>query len=253
MGRSASVNYTVTLSPAGGFGSTVALTAAGLPSGATAILNPASITNSGTATLTVTTNNTVAAGSYSITVTGTSGTLTSSATVTLAVQVVAPAAAAFVKYDTSTQGTWKGVYGSNGFAIANDSTNYPGYATVVLAGEGDYTWDSPTTDVRALESGVTSGRIASTWYSSGFTIDINLTDGNTHQVALYAVDWDNLGRAESIRLTDAASGTVLDSRSISSFTNGEWVVWNLTGHVTVTVTQTGNQNAVVSGIFFDPE
>jgi hypothetical protein len=31
------------------------------------------------------------------------------------------------------------------------------------------------------------------------------------------------------------------------------VVWNLTGHVTVTVTQTGNQNAVVSGIFFDPE
>ena len=253
VGRSASVNYTVTLSPAGGFGGTVALTAAGLPSGATAILNPASITNSGTATLTVTTNNTVAAGSYSITVTGTSGTLTSSATVTLAVQVVAPAAAAFVKYDTSTQGTWKGVYGSNGFAIANDSTNYPGYATVVLAGEGNYTWDSPTTDVRALESGVTSGRIASTWYSSGFTIDINLTDGNTHQVALYAVDWDNLGRAETIRLTDAASGTVLDSRSISSFTNGEWVVWNLTGHVTVTVTQTGNQNAVVSGIFFDPE
>jgi hypothetical protein len=251
-GRSSSVNYTVTVSPSGGFAGTVALSASGLPTGATASLNPTSITNSGTATLTVTTNNTIAGGSYPITVSGVSGSLTSTATVTLAVQVVIPASAAFAKYDTTTQGTWKGVYGANGSAIAEDSTNYPAYATVAFNGEGNYVWASSTTDVRALESGVTSGRIASTWYSSGFTININLTDGNAHQVAMYALDWDDQGRAETITLTDANSGALLDTRSISNFSNGEWLVWNLTGKVLVTVTQTGNQNAVMSGIFFDP-
>ena len=253
IGRSASVNYTVTVSPSGGFTGTVALSASGLPSGATASFNPTSITSSGTATLTVTTNNTIAGGSYPITVTGASGSLTNSAPVTLDVQVVIPASAAFAKYDTTTQGTWKGVYGSNGYAIADDSTNYPGYATVALNGEGNYVWASSTTDVAALESGVTSGRIASTWYSgSSFTINVNLTDGNTHQVAMYAVDWDDQGLAETITLTDANSGALLDTRSISNFPNGEWLVWNLTGNVLVTVSGTGGQNGVISGIFFDP-
>ena len=252
IGRSASVNYTVTVSSDGGFAGTVALSSSGLPSGATATLSPTSINGSGNATLTVTTDNTVLGGSYPITVTGVSGSVTHSATVTLVAMAVVPAAATFVKYDTTTQGTWKGMYGSNGWAIVNDSTNYPAYAHVTISGPGNYTWASSTTDVRALQSGVTSTRIASTWYSSTFTIDINLTDGNTHQVGMYALDWDPEGRAETISLADATSGAVLDSRSISSFANGEWLLWNLTGHVTVTVTQTGPENAVISGLFFDP-
>jgi hypothetical protein len=188
-------------------------------------------------------------GSYSVTVTGASGSLSHGATVTLGIQ----SAAAFLKYDTTTQGTWKGVYGLNGWAIANDSTNFPAYAQVNLNGEPSYTWASSTADVRALESGVSGGRIASTWYGSSFTVEVNLTDGNTHQLGLYAVDWDNLGRAETISVTDAVTGAPLDSRSLSGFTNGEWLLWNLTGHVTITVTQTGNANAVVSGLFFDPQ
>ena len=187
--------------------------------------------------------------------TGVSGSLTHNTTVTLVVQVAVPASAVFSKYDTTNQGTWKGLYGSNGWVIANDSNNYPAYAQVALNGESSYTWASSTTDVRALQSGVTNGRIASTWYGSSFSVDINLTDGNTHQVGLYAVDWDNQGRAETISVTDATSGAVLDSRSISGFNNGEWLLWDLAGHVKMTVTQIGsnrNANAVASGVFFDP-
>ncbi len=251
--RSSSANYTVAIAPEGGFVGTVALSASGLPSGATASFSPTSISGSSTATLMVSTNNAVAGGSYPITVTGVSGSLTHNTTVTLVVQVVVPASAVFDRYDTTNQGTWKGVYGSNGWAISNDSNNYPAYAQVALNGESSYTWASSTTDVRALQSGVTNGRIASTWYSSSsFSIDINLTDGNMHQVGLYALDWDNLGRAETISVTDATSGVVLDSRSISNFTNGEWLLWSLAGHVTMTVTKTGNANAVASGLFFDP-
>ncbi len=49
---------------------------------------------------------------------------------------------------------------------------------------------------------------------------------------------------------DAISGNVLDTRSLSGFQNGRYLVWNLKGHVKIQLT-TLNYNAVVSGIFFD--
>src|SRR5215469_8415100 len=253
VGHSSSVNYTVTVMPEGGFAGTVTLSASGLPNGVTATFSPSAITGAGTANLTLTANAAAPGGAYPITVTGVSGGLTHNAVLTLFV----PATATFAKYDTATQGTWKGVYGSNGWAIANDSTNLPSYAQVNFNGESSYTWASSTIEVRALESGINGGRIGATWYSStSFTIDINLTDGNAHQVGLYAVDWDNLGRTETVSVADAATGIVLDTRSISSFSNGEWLLWNLTGHVIMTITLASNSNpnasAVVSGIFFDP-
>ena len=42
--------------------------------------------------------------------------------------------AVFVKTDTSTQGSWKGVYGANGYNVIDDTVSYPGYVTVTPAG-----------------------------------------------------------------------------------------------------------------------
>jgi hypothetical protein len=81
--------------------------------------------------------------------------------------------------------------------------------------------------------------------------DVNLTDGNTHQVALYCVDWESNERAQTIDLLDAASGKVMNSQSISKFAGGQYVVWNLSGHVTIQITRTGGLNAVVSALLFD--
>jgi hypothetical protein len=94
-------------------------------------------------------------------------------------------------------------------------------------------------------------RIASTWWAwSSFNIDVNITDGNMHQVALYCLDWDYDGRSERIDVLDAVSGNVLDSRAISGFTNGVYLVWNIGGHLTFRVTLTGLVNTAVSGLFF---
>ena len=39
-----------------------------------------------------------------------------------------------------------------------------------------------------------TGRIAASWYSAtSFTVDVDLTDGQAHDLALYCVDWDNTG------------------------------------------------------------
>ena len=161
------------------------------------------------------------------------------------------ASASFVKTDTTTQGTWTGVYGSAGETIANDSANYPAYAQVSFTGATPFTWAGSTTDVKALQKSAASDRIASAWYTAtSFTIDLNLMDGNVHQIAVYCLDWDT-GRAETVDILDAVSGSVLDTHSLTSFTNGQWLVWNLTGHVTIRVTRNVGGNAVLSGVFFN--
>jgi hypothetical protein len=158
----------------------------------------------------------------------------------------------FQQFDNTTEGTWKGVYGKDGYVIANDSNSPPGYAAVSANGASVYTWYPSTTDPRALQKGSsTTDRIASTYYSgSGFTFDVNLTDGQTHEVALYCLDPDNAGRAEKISILDAATNTVLDTENLSNFHNGVYAVWNLQGHVLIQVTNTGGLNAVVSALFF---
>jgi uncharacterized membrane protein len=160
------------------------------------------------------------------------------------------ATAAFVKTDTTTQGTWKSVYGADGEAINGDTTSYPGYAQVSFNG-GPFVWTASTADVRGLQKVAATDRIASGWYSwTSMSIDVNLTDGNAHQVALYCLDWDAGARAERIDVLDAVSNAVLDTRAISGFQSGQYLVWNLTGHVKLKVTLTGGSNAVVSGVFF---
>ena len=171
---------------------------------------------------------------------------------------VATAQAAFVKQDTSTQGTWKGVYGADGFDINQDpSTNnpsLPSYAAVDLAQSASSTvWNASTGDIRGLQKTAvgSTDRLAASWYSNtSLSLGVNITDGQSHQVALYAVDWDNGGRSEMIQVIDTATGKVLDSRTISSFQNGVYLVWNVSGNVTFKVVNTSNTNAVLSGLFF---
>ena len=170
---------------------------------------------------------------------------------TAAVNLTTGAIANFVSSDTSTEGNWYGVYGADGYSVANDSQSIPGYASFAVQNQMNYTWASSTSDPRALQTGSGTGRIAATWFnSSTFNFDVNITDGNRHQFALYAVDWDTSVRAETIQVQDANTGAVLDTRNISQFSNGIYLVWNISGHVTVTVTCTGGANAVISGAFF---
>ena len=117
--------------------------------------------------------------------------------------------AAFAGIDTATQGNWEGVYGGDGYSIATGTPSLPSYLNnFTVTGAGTYQWVTITTDPRAPQAGVGTGRIAATWFSNtSFSYDVNITDGNTHQVAIYAVDWDNYlgGRVERIDVLDATT------------------------------------------------
>ncbi|MBV1856165.1 M4 family metallopeptidase [Catellatospora tritici] len=81
-----SVTSTITATLTNGSAQTVALTAAGLPSGATASFSPSSITSAGgTSTLTIATSASTPAGTYAVTVTGTGASSTRTTTYSLTV------------------------------------------------------------------------------------------------------------------------------------------------------------------------
>jgi hypothetical protein len=176
--------------------------------------------------------------------------------------------ASWVTSDTTTEGTWMGLYGTQGYWLATGNQTISIPATLTVANESTWTWAGSTSDPRALQTDNTGDRAATTWYSAGhFSFDLNLTDGQSHEVAIYVIDWDHMGRSETISISDANSGTVLDTRTIpnstsgsaaytnttaTNFGGGTYLVWNIGGHVTITVTPNSGPNAVVSAIFLDP-
>ena len=165
----------------------------------------------------------------------------------------ATVAATFTTADTTTHGNWQGVYGRNGYLLADDAQQLPVTIQVTLSGQSGYIWAASSADSRALQKASTPGdRIAACWYAStSYTIAVDLTDGQPHQMALYLLDWDQASRVENVTILDAATGAVLDTRSISAFVNGEYLVWQVRGNVVVRVTnEPGSVNAVVSGLFF---
>jgi hypothetical protein len=197
---------------------------------------------------------TTAVGTYPISFTASStGNPSATQSFTLTVSQPTGPGASFVGMDTTTKGNWKSLYGADGNVIANYSQSVPSYVTFsVQANTPTYTWATNSSDARALQT--SSGTIASCWYSNPttFYLDVNITDGNTHPVAVYLVDWDSYGgiRSENVQVTDV-SGNALDTmRGLSNYTGGTYLVWNISGHVRINVTNTGPTNAVVSGLFF---
>jgi len=175
---------------------------------------------------------TIAPGSLQATVAFTAGTVALNTSFTITASylgvnkgaggtlIPVPAAVAqvnFVALDTTTQGNWKGKYGTEGYSLMGDATQNPTY--VVPSNNGrQYTWATSTSDVRALQKAIGTDRIAAAWYGQpSFTIDLNFTDQMPHQVAIYCLDWDSFGpRAQRIEILDA-NNNVLDTRSLSSF------------------------------------
>jgi hypothetical protein len=169
-------------------------------------------------------------------------------------------AAAFVAQDATTQGSWRGTYGADGLTVCNGGVaDIPPYAVVTappLANGVFYatTLSYPSTDIRALQCPYEDTRIASYWnrasgVGNNFTFDLNFTDGLTHRVAAYFLAWNNPSWSERIEVLDAGDNTVLDTRSLSNFVNGVYLVWNLQGHVKIRMTSLSG-SAVMSGLFF---
>ncbi len=170
-------------------------------------------------------------------------------------EIPAGNSASFVTNDSATMGNWIGAYGADGYNIFGGTENYPLYVSVVPSGNAGYVWEDPTSDKRGLYKDDTGNeRIAATWYSgTSFTLDVDITDGQSHQVAVYMVDWDSYEgpRQALIEALDGDTLEILDSQTLTDYVGGNYLVWNLAGHVVLRFTNTGPANVVTSGIFFN--
>ncbi len=200
--------------------------------------------------------NNVATGSYRLTAKALSSTGASavSSPVRVIVNGAPPpggtASATFVGIDQTSQGSWEGRYGTEGYNIFGDLAKDPPYATINASNISLWQW-SFNNEPQALHRVVENNRVAAVLYDpTSFSIDVNMTDSQIHRLAVYAMDWDNRGRQERVEIVDAVSGAVLNSRSLSSFVRGEYVSWDVSGHIKVrAVNLNGSTNAALNGIF----
>ena len=170
------------------------------------------------------------------------------------------ASATFIKTDTTTQGNWIGAYGSEGYNIIGNAVNYP--LNTQVTPEGNYydSWWTTTNSSIALQKATSpSDRITAYWHSGWtdpnfFTLDLNMPDCNSHNIAMYFLESDMFTNvySDKIEIFDAATGSLLSTQSASSFSKGKYLVWNIKGHVHISFTKSGYANAVLSGLFFDP-
>jgi hypothetical protein len=167
----------------------------------------------------------------------------------------------FLGTDTVTRGNWKGVYGQDGNVIAQHSVLAPPYSGFDTGGSVNLMLlDLWATDGRALlkqsYSYSPSERIESYFHTaSSMDFLLKASDGLPHRVALYFCDYENTGRAATVQALDTArNNALLDSRSLSSYANGVYLVYTYRGSVTLRVTNTNPGSyaptAAMSAIFW---
>jgi hypothetical protein len=162
-----------------------------------------------------------------------------------------PAPTFFFRTDASTLGFWKPNYGTEGYVLPNDATNLPPYAALSVTGASTETWLGSSPDYRSLQRSASAGRYLAGWSSStNFIMDVNLSDSQNHPVAFYFWDWNHAGRIQQVDLVDVATTKLLDRRTVGGFTNGQWWVWQVRGHVQFQFTALAGPDCLANAVAF---
>lgn len=170
-------------------------------------------------------------------------------------------AAGFVASDSTTQGTSRGLFGTQGSFVIGASNFFPSVATSNLGRtttpENSTTKliTSSTHDVRApldpttnLSNNRVVGYLQTT---SSYDVDVDLGAGGSSRLSAYFVDFDKKNRVEKVEIVDADTDQVLSSQTLRNFSGGKYLTWDVTGNVKLRVTRVAGPNAVLSAIYFD--
>jgi hypothetical protein len=158
----------------------------------------------------------------------------------------------FLGRDDSSLGNWIGNYGAEGYLIFRDSQRAPTNGAFAVRAGALWPWSDNTSDTRALQRATApASRVAACIYSAQYVeAQVDLPPGERHQLAIYCVDWEHNGRGQIAEIWQ--SGVLLSSESLTNFQQGAYLVWEVTGPVTVRLCKVSGINAVISGIFIDP-
>ena len=160
----------------------------------------------------------------------------------------------FLGFNTERKGNWRGAIGAEGYLLARDAWKIPNYAQVSFSSPPEWFWAYTTWDSRALFRPPGTSRLASCWYHpTSFEMNLKITDGKSHKLSLYNLDWDRAQRVQKIEIIDAVTGQVMHTVQLQSFSEGVYVEYLVQGHVRVRYTRIAGPNAVLNGVFLDAE
>ena len=233
--------------------------------GASATLSSLTVTTNGAGVASVTATANATAGSYPVNATVAGVVAPAVFTLTNIVGSVTPAVVEFVRFDLTTQGWWRldGINrGQHGYTFPTATAASPFQFGAVTPPATTVIWNANAVNAQALQkpdnfysrvaAAFTSAVPAVAGVPAKLEIDLTVVPGRSEQVALYWMNGDGAARAQSIDILDAQTQAVLYTRAIPNFDNGRWMIWNISGHVTIRITEpTVGQLAVCSGIFFD--
>ncbi len=164
------------------------------------------------------------------------------------------AAAKFVKTDTATLGNWRGVYGAEGALVAGDGNTAAAPKFMRFSARNctiANRWAQNDQDPNHLQFTGGKGRSIQEWTTEGeFFINLEFTDANEHQVAVY------LGgqRACSVEVLDAETKASLDTQTFPDNSAYQYKVWKLKGNICLRLLSVGGTEAStlwVGGVFVD--
>jgi hypothetical protein len=175
----------------------------------------------------------------------------------------------FVGQDNATRGNWMGKYGAAGSYVVGNSTGSPKFLGPIQSA-GNPINAGPNLKLALGNGGIVNilepsssnssalqketnpmDRIVGYFQGANFTLDLNVNDQLTHRVSLYFLDFDKQSRVERVQIIDPRTGNVITQRTVSNFTQGTYVTYDITGPVRLRFTRLHGPNAVLSGVFFD--
>jgi subtilisin family serine protease len=159
----------------------------------------------------------------------------------------------YVGTNTTHGGAWENFYGSNGAYVVGETTSFPSFVTASQTGGSPVLVSNSTKDLAGLQRvSDPTERISAYEAAANYeSINLDFTDGLAHQTTIYLADLDHKKRVETIAIFDPTTGELLNDQTISNFTKGQYLTWDLRGDVTINVINDSGPSAVYSGLFFD--
>jgi hypothetical protein len=154
--------------------------------------------------------------------------------------------------DRTTGGNWRSKFSTDG-AVIIGRTNFPaGVGATITGGDTEIVAGSTTKKGALLLPGETRrGSVGYLRAPTAATVALDFADDLvSHQVSIYALDFEKQKRVERVDLLDV-NGDLLDRRTIGDFSKGLYLTWNVVGDVSIRVTRVSGPDAVLSAVFVD--